>query len=247
MIDHPLLFIDTNTGGPDPDVHSLLQIGLGVELGNDRRETDVFIVREPDIRIDPRAARIHGITAYHCEQAGVGLAPREAARRVLDFISKHLPGEGASLCGWNVGIDRAFLRRLFRLAGEGDWLMRFERSLGFRSFDLPSALRFLVLLGLTPPFADFAEACEHLGVLNEKPHDSQSDAVACMDLLRSMRAIIPGGEPGLSLPALLMGAEVADEDGKTDLRFRIATGDVGQALRLLGQPVRVAVEPGAQP
>src|SRR5690349_1317310 len=114
-----LLVIDTETGGIDPDRHSLLSLAAAVWAdGCLEGEIEIFVA-EPDITVTARALEINRIDLV--EHARKAVAPAEALAHLLGFVADHFQsdlaaGEQVVLVGHNVGFDIGFLRRLCRLA-----------------------------------------------------------------------------------------------------------------------------------
>ena len=190
-----LLVIDTETGGIDPDRHSLLSLAAVVWAdGRIEGEIEIFVA-EPDITVTARAMEINRIDLI--EHAHKAMAPAEALARLLSFVADHFrsdlaAGEQLVLAGHNVGFDIGFLRRLCRLAG-----VPFPAIISHRSLDTASVLRFLSLAGIVPPSAVAStEAFAYLGVrVPEKlRHTALGDARATAELLtRLVGLVLPAG------------------------------------------------------
>jgi DNA polymerase III epsilon subunit-like protein len=187
-----LLVIDTETGGIDPDRHSLLSLAAAVWAdGCLEGEIEIFVA-EPDITVTARALEINRIDLV--EHARTAVPPAEALSRLLDFVADHFPaelavGDQVVLVGHNVGFDIGFLRRLCRLAGAP-----FPALFSHRSLDTASVLRFLSLAGVVPPSAVAStEAFAFLGlcVPEELRHTALGDARATAELLTRLVDLIP--------------------------------------------------------
>ena len=110
-----LLLIDTETGGLDPNVHSILSIAALV-LNYDGQVIDEFyrLVNEAEdgfIMATEEALKINGLTKEQCQDKGVH--PRTVVRELLQLLAEHDMTESVTLVGHNVGFDRGFLKRLF--------------------------------------------------------------------------------------------------------------------------------------
>jgi DNA polymerase III subunit epsilon len=190
-----LLVIDTETGGIDPDRHSLLSLAAVVWAdGRIEGEIEIF-VSEPDITVTARALEINRIDLVeHAQQA---VAPAETLSRLLAFVADHFraelaAGEQVVLAGHNVGFDVSFLRRLCRLAGSA-----YPAIFSHRTLDTASILRFLSLAGIVPPAAVAStEAFAFLGVrIPERlRHTALGDARATAELLTHLIGLVlPAG------------------------------------------------------
>lgn len=187
-----LLVIDTETGGIDPDRHSLLSLAAAVWAdGRLEGEIEIFVA-EPDITVTARALEINRIDLV--EHARRAVPPAEALARLLGFVADHFrsdlaAGEQVVLVGHNVGFDIGFLRRLCRLAGAP-----FPVIFSHRSLDTASVLRFLSLTGIVPSSAVAStEAFAYLGVRvpEELRHTALGDARATAELLTRLVGLVP--------------------------------------------------------
>lgn len=190
-----LLVIDTETGGIDPDRHSLLSVAA-VVWADGRIEGEIeILVGEADVTVTARALEINRIDLV--EHARGAVPPAEALSRLLGFVAEHFrvelaAGEQVVLVGHNVGFDVGFLRRLCRLAGAS-----FPAQFSHRMLDTASVLRFLSLAGFVPAAAVAStEAFAHFGVCipPELRHTALGDARATADLLtRLVGLVLPAG------------------------------------------------------
>ena len=146
-----LLVIDTETGGIDPDRHSLLSIAA-VVWADGRIESEIqILVGEADVTVTARALEINRIDLV--EHARGAVPPAEALSRLLEFVAEHFrleleSGEQVVLVGHNVAFDVGFLKRLCRLAGSD-----FPAQFSHRMLDTAACFAF--------PIHD--RACPYLG------------------------------------------------------------------------------------
>jgi DNA polymerase-3 subunit epsilon len=190
-----LLVIDTETGGIDPDRHSLLSVAA-VVWADGRIEGEIeILVGEADVTVTARALEINRIDLV--EHARRAVPPAEALSHLLGFVAEHFRvelagGEQVVLVGHNVGFDVGFLRRLCRLATSA-----FPAQFSHRMLDTASVLRFLSLAGFVPTSAVAStEAFAHFGVRipPELRHTALGDARATADLLtRLVGLVLPAG------------------------------------------------------
>jgi DNA polymerase III epsilon subunit-like protein len=175
-----LLVIDTETGGTDPLVHSLLAIGAVIWDEGRIVGREEFLIREPEICTDADALSINrlDLTAVRRD----GLSPNEAVVRIERFVSTHFEEpEEVVLTGHNVSFDVGFLRRLYRLAGKPYW-----RRYSHRLFDTASVVRYLSIAGVIKiPNVSSDAAFTYFGILPEtsKRHTALGDAVATAQLV----------------------------------------------------------------
>lgn len=182
-----LLILDTETGGIDPENHSLLSLGAIVwDDGKLVAEFEVLIA-EASLRVTERAMEINRIDlAAHRLRA---LTPADAMVRFEKFVREHFHNELAggakvALAGHNVGFDIGFLKRLCRDAD-----VNFEAIFSHRSLDTAAVIRFLSLAGVLPlASAGSEEAFSYFGVpiAAGARHTALGDARATAILLSSL-------------------------------------------------------------
>jgi DNA polymerase-3 subunit epsilon len=181
-----LLVIDTETGGLNPEQHSLLSVGLVVWSDGQILDQLELLVQDAQPSVDPEAIAATGfdLSLLSCE----GRAPREVVARIEQFLCKNFGPElrrpRISVAGHNVHFDVAFLARVYRQAD-----VKFTGLFSHRFMDTASVLAFLVLAGRLPPTcASSTGAFEHFGIRFEpgKRHTALADALATADLLNGL-------------------------------------------------------------
>lgn len=186
-----LLVIDTETGGIDPDRHSLLSIAAVVwEDGALNAEFEV-LVAEPDLTVTARALEINRIDlVLHSRKA---VMPVEAMARLETFLNEQFQheraqGERIVLAGHNIGFDVGFLKRLCRMAG-----VDFESLFSHRVLDTASILRFLSLAGRVPESATTSSnafAAFNISIKDSERHTALGDARATAALLAALVGLV---------------------------------------------------------
>ncbi|MCB9545726.1 MAG: 3'-5' exonuclease [Myxococcales bacterium] len=178
-----LVIIDTETGGLDPTVHSLLSIGLVTFDG--ARRTEIF-VREPEISTHPRSMKVNGIDLDFI--AAHGLSPEDTCDRVEAFFDA-VPGRRpVMLAGHNIAFDLAYMRRIYRLAGRTP-----PAEFTHRSVDTHALLWALAAAGRLPPETTTSDgAFQYFNVSppEELRHTALGDAVATRDLLEQILELV---------------------------------------------------------
>jgi DNA polymerase III epsilon subunit-like protein len=179
------LWIDTETGGLDPTVHSLLSLALVVtEPSGDQVSTEIFF-RHPNYTVDPEALAVNHIDlvrhhAHACE-------PAHAASLIAAFLGRHFPGdEKIQLAGHNVGFDIAFLGVFLRQHFPAIYARFSHRVMD----TMPLALA-LQEAGLLPAGSlGLSALLEHYGIRLEPTlrHTALGDAKATEQLYRCMIA-----------------------------------------------------------
>lgn len=185
-----LLIVDTETGGLDPQKHSILS--LGAVVWDSGVSIDIFeaLIVEPEIVADTEAIIVNKIDldAHRLN----GITPSEAVKQFMAFLDKNfgILGERAKidLVGHNISFDAGFIRRLFSLAGTD-----FESCFSHRVLDTAGILRFLILAGKLPiKGAGLDEALAHFKIIvqRDKRHTALGDAVATAQLLNELLKIV---------------------------------------------------------
>jgi DNA polymerase III epsilon subunit-like protein len=186
-----LLVIDTETGGIDPDRHSLLSIALVVWEDRTLKGELEVLLAEPELVVTAKALEINRIDLVsHSRQA---VSPAKAMEIVVSFINEHFQreiarGEKVVLAGHNIGFDVGFLRRLCRLAGAD-----FERLFSHRVLDTASILRFLSLAGRLPESAAISSnafAAFNISFDDGERHTALGDAKATALLLTALVTLV---------------------------------------------------------
>ena len=177
-----LVVIDTETGGLDPNEHSLMTLALITGRDTDRME---IAIAEPDMRFTARSLEINRLDPAHL--AATGLSPAAACDAIEGFLERNAPGRDWLLCGHNVAFDVNFVKRLYRLADR-----EFPRRLGHRTVDTHALIWALSARGKLPPLKGSDEAFRHFGL--EPPaelrHTALGDAVATRDLVARLLDLI---------------------------------------------------------
>ena len=175
----PTFFIiDTETTGLDPERCEIIQFA-GVKVCDGLILDDRINVKIKPQHIETAsstALRINGYTEKGWADAD---SPEEAALTITDWLTGDEGGIGYPpdfkriLVGHNIRFDYRFLR---------PFLEEYERAIPFSKIctkDLSMAL--LSSYGLER--FRLSDCCSFMGVVNAKPHDAMSDALACADLL----------------------------------------------------------------
>lgn len=200
-----LFIIDTETGGIDPQTHSILSLaGVVWADGEIQAEFDVQIA-EPLLSVTAQAMKINRINL--ADHAATAVTPAVAAKRLATFLRKHFRGElksGAkvALAGHNVGFDIGFLKRLCRMSE-----VSFEELFSHRSLDTSSILRFMALAGRADlGGAGLEEALQRFGVVVPEPQrhtalgDARATAALLSELIKADRAIPQTRHANLGAP-----------------------------------------------
>jgi len=176
-----LLFIDTETGGLDPDKHSLLTLALVVWEDRNIIDSLEIAVNDGINCVTQEALSINKIDIGKHLQTALSLP--EAMDQVMSFTGKHFPGkEKITLAGHNVHFDAGFLKKFFS-ANHID----FSEIFSHRLIDTSSILHYLYLAGRIEKKAissDDAFALFDIEV--EGRHTALGDATATVKLFSKL-------------------------------------------------------------
>lgn len=132
-MDHPLVWVDLEMTGLEPERDVILEIAVIVTDGG------LEIVEEgPDLVVAQPPGALEGMAPYVAKMhaaSGLDVAVREstisladAEAQALAFVRRHVPGQGtAPLAGNSISTDRTFLRR---------YMPQFEGYLHYRNVDV---------------------------------------------------------------------------------------------------------------
>ena len=173
-----LLFIDTETGGLDPQKHSLLTIGIVVwdkiqgELFSDEYAInwEQYIVTKTALRIN------HFDENEHRKNA---IPPKEIVSKLYELKTTYFQDYSAiPLAGHNTTFDIQFLKHLFVVCNRS-----FEKLFSHRIVDTYSIIKFLVDCHCIPSKVNSsAKAFEYFNITVDGRHTAIGDARATMQL-----------------------------------------------------------------
>ena len=202
-----LLIVDTETGGVDAARQSLLQVGLVSWHNGEIQGTDEFYVREDHIIAEDQALAINHIDLEIVKREG--LTPGDGCARFREFVDAHMGTpvvheddrgnqwtEKARLGGWNVGMDRAFLTRMFRL----DYKINNIPDVAYRVFDAPTLAFALASCGKIDIPVDHVNSDTVFNYFGCAPaeherHSAKADAIATAGVITSMLQLLTDGRP----------------------------------------------------
>jgi oligoribonuclease len=146
----PILWVDLETTGSDPESDDVIEIGMLLTSGPDLEHVDglaeVFKTRKSISSIDPVVFRMHSVNGLwiDCITEAKRFAP-EAQQTILSWLGSHgaltkphsLPIAGSGVAHF----DRRFIAR--------DW-PALDKYLTYWSYDIGSMRRFLRMWGMLP-------------------------------------------------------------------------------------------------
>ncbi|MGM0441525.1 MAG: exonuclease domain-containing protein [Elusimicrobiota bacterium] len=177
--------IDTETGGLDPQKHSILSVGIVIADRENIIDGFEIKIKEDNIATTPGSMAVNKIDLKeHVKEA---LSPEDTVNKIIDYFAgrenvmrdddnKVVP------IGHNIYFDIDFMHRLFNLAG-----VSYMKYFSHRNLDTSTLLRFFNLTGkLDLNSASLASACEYLEVENSRAHNALSDAKATAEVFQKL-------------------------------------------------------------
>lgn len=179
----PICVIDAETSGLNPEVHSILTLGI-VLLDLDLKEVNplgTIYIKEPSIVKDPRAMEVNKITDDMIESSR---PPKESVKVIKDILSVSFPDGDVIIGGWNTPFDVAFLQRLWRLAYGDDWFDDWSFTFNYKIVDAAAYLPLLHFVGRVPhDKTGLNKVLSEYGINNPMPHSAIHDAYATARLI----------------------------------------------------------------
>lgn len=180
-----LLFIDTETGGLDPDKHSLLS--LAMVIWEDRKIIDSteILVNDGILSATVEALAVNKIDLEKHKHSA--LPSSRALDEILSFIGKHFPHHGKiTLAGHNIHFDAGFLKRFFSANGKN-----FSEYFSHRMIDTSSILHYLYLSGSIKQKAISSdEAFDLFDIKVEGRHTALGDTIATAELFTKLLRLV---------------------------------------------------------
>lgn len=174
-------FIDTETGGLNPLLHSLLSVAVVITDSNLNIIDEFSALTLPDnqvYKVTARALQVNNINIYGHYETAQTLATVSLA--LSTFLGQYTK-DGLVPAGWNLQFDRGFIDEYLFI----DWPRIFER----RELDASSVLRFLQLCGDLPVELGSLSSCVKHFELGEQEHDALGDCKLTVDVLKRMMAV----------------------------------------------------------
>lgn len=180
-----ILFLDTETGGLNPWVNSLLQVGAVAYINDEVTDLLKFNIKLDTYNVTDRAMEINGLKFR--DLRATGLTPAEGVETLNKFITKNFGDEKPILAGHNPSIDKYML--LVQLYEANNLSM--DDFINHRMIDTMSLVWFCYDLGLLPKEAcSGAGAFRHFGIYPELLHDALSDAADTVLLYKNLLALV---------------------------------------------------------
>lgn len=176
-----LLFIDVETGGLDPNRHSLLSLALVVWEDMKIIDSQEFLINDGIFNVTEEALSINKIEIEKHKR--IAISPSLAIEKILLFINRHFPQQGKiTLAGHNVQFDISFFKIFFTKNKQ-----EFSTFFSHRIIDTSSILYYLYLTGhIKQKAISSDEAFDYFGIKVEGRHTAIGDAIATAKLFTEL-------------------------------------------------------------
>jgi DNA polymerase III epsilon subunit-like protein len=180
-----LLFIDTETGGLDPNKHSLLSLAMVIWEDMEIIDSQEILINDGILSATKEALSINKIDIEKHKQSAI--SSPQAIEQIFLFISNHFPRQRKiTLAGHNVHFDADFLRAFFSANNKN-----FSKYFSHRIIDTSSILYYLYLAGHIKHRAISSdEAFDLFDIKVEGRHTAIGDAIATTKLFTRLLYLI---------------------------------------------------------
>lgn len=176
-----ILFIDTETGGYNPSIHSLLTVGLVIWENGSIIESLEISINDGHLNATKQALKINLIDLEKHRE--IAIPPPLAIKQIIQFVKDNFyQHEKVTLAGHNISFDIRFIRHLFDTNHYS-----FSEYFSHRSIDTSSILHYLYLSGkLSSKIIDSSGAFKHFGIEVKGRHTALGDAIATAELFSKL-------------------------------------------------------------
>ena len=117
------IYIDLETGGLDPQLNAVLEIGCIIEYGNVYKELDLFCQPFPNDLLDSEALKVNKLTEQEIHAfPNPAKVYNDLTTELSLHVNKYNTKDKFVLLGYNVGFDAQFLRSF--------WLKNHDKYFG---------------------------------------------------------------------------------------------------------------------
>lgn len=179
-----LLFIDTETGGLDPEKHSLLTASFVTYEDGEIKAAAEWRIKNKDYIVNPGALRVNNIDlAEHDSKAS---EKDFVVKEMIEFVKESFGDEKPVIAGHNINFDINFISKLFKECKEF-W----PKYASHRTIDTCGILRFLYHVGkVDEDIAASDKAFKYFGIEVVERHTAYGDVCATVDLYNLLLELV---------------------------------------------------------
>lgn len=183
-----LLFIDTETGGLNPEIHSLLSLALAAWDSNSGLiDTCEIYFNHDKYSITNKATEINKINESNISYMDNFISPDHAIKEIEWFCKKNfLEPNSIVIAGHNVAFDISFLKKLY-----SNQRSNYNARFSHRFVDTHSIMYYLQMVNRLPEYLklDSSNAFDYFGLHVKNRHTALGDALATVKLFEALLSL----------------------------------------------------------
>lgn len=178
-----ILFIDTETGGLNPEKHSLLTVALAVYNDNKIIDIKEIAIKHREYVVTPKALEVNNINLVEHDKQSI--SSKDAVNEIIKFIKENFGEEKPVIGGHNIEFDYKFLDKLF--FNEKEYLWKY---VSHRKLDTCSLINYLMITGkIQIESASLEAAINYFNIETAARHTAKDDVVATIDLFKNINKL----------------------------------------------------------
>lgn len=184
MTKERILFVDTETGGLNPEKNDLLTVALVVWENFQILDKKEWKIKKENYRTTQEALAVNKIDLKKIYEDG--LEEKKVIEEMISFVKKNFKEpKKSAIAGHNVNFDISFLKKLFE-RNFFDW----NKYFGYRTIDTMTLLFFVFLQGKTGTTRlgklDDALLFFEIKLSEEERHTALGDIVATVSVFEKL-------------------------------------------------------------
>ena len=186
-----IIFIDTETGGVNPEKSALIQLSGIIRIDKkDVEKFNFYIKPFENLEVNEKALEVQGRTLDELK-AEKYIEEKEVYKQFINLLDKYIDKYDKTdkfiVAGYNVRFDVDILKALFQRHGNNFLFSYLDSSM----LDPLYSIRLLQIAGILPVLENnkLETWCKHFGI-ELKAHDSLEDIVATKKLIGKLISLI---------------------------------------------------------
>ena len=182
-----ILFIDTETGGLNPEKHSLLTVALAVYDGDEIINIKEIAIKHREYIVTPKALEINNINLVEHDKSAI--SSKDAVNEIIKFIIDNFGTEKCIIAGHNVEFDYKFLDKLF--LNEKQYLWKY---VSHRKIDTCSLINYLsITRKIEIESASLESAINFFKIKIDARHNAKDDVIATIAVFENINKLLKLG------------------------------------------------------
>ena len=186
-----IIFIDTETGGVNPEKSALIQLSGIIRIDKkDVEKFNFYIKPFENSEVNEKALEVQGRTLDELKTEKY-IEEKEVYKQFINLLDKYIDKYDKTdkfiVAGYNVRFDVDILKALFQRHGNNFLFSYLDSSM----LDPLYSIRLLQIAGILPVLENnkLETWCKHFGI-ESKAHDSLEDIVATKKLIGKLISLI---------------------------------------------------------